>query len=49
MLIRSRPKIRDWSDLKDILCLSFGDNRNLDCLVQEMFAIKTFWSQNSKS
>lgn len=42
MLVGSRPEIRDWSDLKALLRLSFGDNRNLDCLVQEMIAMKTF-------
>lgn len=40
MLIGSRPEIRDWNSLKNLLRLSFGDNRNLDCLVQEMMALQ---------
>lgn len=40
MLIGSRPEIRNWDELKDLLRLSFGDQRNLDCLVQELIALK---------
>lgn len=40
MLVGSRPEIRDWDDLKGLLRLSFGDQRNLDCLVQELIALK---------
>lgn len=34
------PEITDWKELKDLLRLSFGKQRHLDCLVQEMTALK---------
>lgn len=30
----------DWRDLKELLGLSFSDQRNSDCLVQELIALK---------
>ncbi|KAK4885938.1 hypothetical protein RN001_002209 [Aquatica leii] len=32
----NRPEIRSWVDLKSLLRLSFGDQRNLDCLFQDL-------------
>lgn len=40
MLVGSRPEVRNWDDLKTLLRLSFGDQRNLDCLVQELIAMR---------
>ncbi|CAH1977945.1 unnamed protein product [Acanthoscelides obtectus] len=39
-LVGSRPEIRNWKDLKILLRLSFGDQRNLGCLVQELIVMK---------
>nr|CAI5820952.1 unnamed protein product [Callosobruchus analis] len=39
-LVGSRPEISNWNDLKSLLRLSFGDQRNLDCLVQELIVLK---------
>nr|CAH7723682.1 unnamed protein product [Callosobruchus chinensis] len=39
-LVGSRPEIRNWNELKILLGLSFGDQRNLDCLVQELIIMK---------
>nr|CAH7762868.1 unnamed protein product [Callosobruchus chinensis] len=39
-LVGSRPEIRNWNELKILLRLSFGDQRNLDCLVQELIIMK---------
>lgn len=46
MLVGSRPEIRDWIELKNLLRLSFGDNRNLDCLVQEMMVMTPFKNES---
>lgn len=35
-LVGSRPEVRNWNDLKALLRLTFGDQRNLDCLVQDL-------------
>lgn len=40
VLIGSRPEIRTWDGLRSLLRLSFGDQRNIDCLVQEMLMAK---------
>lgn len=40
MLIGSRPQVREWEHLKELLRLSFGDNRNIECLVQEMLVMR---------
>lgn len=40
MLIGSRPEIRQWVDLKSLLRLSFGDQRSLDCLVQDLIIMR---------
>lgn len=40
MLVGSRPEIRAWTDLKNLLRLSFGDQRNLDCLVQDIIIMR---------
>lgn len=42
MLAGSRPEIREWLSSKNLLRLSFGDNRNLDCLVQKMMAMQPY-------
>nr|CAH7724850.1 unnamed protein product [Callosobruchus chinensis] len=39
-LVGSRPEIRNWNELKILLRLGFGDQRNLDCLVQELIIMK---------
>lgn len=46
MLVGSRPEIREWNSLKDLLRLSFGDNRNLDCLVQELIIMKPYKNES---
>lgn len=45
-LVGSRPEIRDWIDLKNLLRLTFGDQRNIDCLVQEMLIMKPFKNES---
>lgn len=42
MLVGSRPEVREWVSLKALLRLSFGDNRNLDCLVQELIVLRPY-------
>lgn len=39
-LIGSRTELRTWQQIKDILTLSFGDQRNLDCLVQDLIILR---------
>lgn len=40
ILVGSRPEIRQWTELKTLLRLTFGDQRSLDCLVQEMIIMR---------
>lgn len=46
ILVGSRPEIREWDQLKDLLRLTFGDQRNLDCLVQEMIIMRPFKNES---
>lgn len=46
VLVGSRPEITDWNELKELLRLTFGDQRNLDCLVQEMIIMRPFKNEN---
>ena len=39
LLIASKTELRDWNSVKDALRLSFGDQRNLDCLEQDLITI----------
>src|ERR1700712_666060 len=40
MLIGNRNDIGDWQALQNILRLSFSDQRNLDCLVQDLILMQ---------
>lgn len=42
----SRPKIRNWNDRKNVLHLTFGDQKNLNCLVKKMLIIKPFKNES---
>ncbi|WP_253302429.1 hypothetical protein [Wolbachia endosymbiont of Psylliodes chrysocephala] len=41
-LIGSRSELTVWIDIKNLLILSFGDQRNLDCHVQDLIALHPF-------
>lgn len=38
-LIGSRSELSTWDDVKKILKLSFGDQRNIDCLIQDLISL----------
>lgn len=40
VLIGSRTELTTWQEIKNVLNLTFGDNRNLDCLVQDLLIMK---------
>lgn len=40
MLIGSRTELRTWPEIKQALQLSFGDQRNIDCLVQDLIVLR---------
>lgn len=40
MLIGSRIELKTWDEVKAALRLSFGDQRNLDCLVQDLIILR---------
>lgn len=39
-LIGSRTELTSWDQIKDSLNLSFGDQRNLDCLIQDLIVMR---------
>lgn len=39
-LIGARTEFKTWSEIKNALILSFGDQRNLDCLVQDLITLR---------
>lgn len=39
-LIGSRIELRAWDEIKTALTLSFGDQRNIDCLVQDLISLR---------
>lgn len=39
-LIGSRTELRTWNDIKNALTLSFGDQRNIDCLIQDLIVLR---------
>lgn len=39
-LIGSRTELRTWEEIKSSLNLSFGDQRNLDCLIQDLIVMR---------
>lgn len=41
-LIGTRTELRTWEEIKNALRLTFGDNRNIDCLVQDLIILKPF-------
>ena len=42
MLIGSRIELKTWNEVKRALQLSFGDQRNVDCLIQDLIVLKPF-------
>lgn len=38
-LVGSRIELRSWASIKDTLQLCFGDQRNLDCLIQDLITL----------
>ncbi|XP_072400493.1 uncharacterized protein [Diabrotica undecimpunctata] len=42
MLIGSRTELNTWQLVKDALNLSFGDQRDLDCLIQDLITLRPF-------
>lgn len=49
ILAGSRPEVRKWDDLKALLRLTFGDQRNLDCLVQDLMILQPFRNESFSS
>lgn len=39
-LIGSRIELNSWEQVRDILLISFGDQRNIECLVQDLINLK---------
>ena len=46
MLIGSRIELKTWNEVKRALQLSFGDQRNVDCLIQDLIVLKPFKSES---
>ncbi|XP_056631419.1 uncharacterized protein LOC130441660 [Diorhabda sublineata] len=42
ILIGSRTELKSWDEIKQALNLSFGDQRDIDCLVQDLINLKPF-------
>ncbi|XP_057671275.1 uncharacterized protein LOC130903024 [Diorhabda carinulata] len=42
ILIGSRTELKTWDEIKQALNLSFGDQRDIDCLVQDLINLKPF-------
>lgn len=40
ILIGSRIELKTWDEIKAVLLLSFSDQRNIDCLIQDLLALK---------
>lgn len=40
ILIGSRLELSSWTDIKNALLLSFGDQRNIDCLIQDLINLR---------
>lgn len=40
ILIGSRIEITSWNEIRDALTLCFGDQRNLDCLIQDLINLR---------
>lgn len=40
ILIGSRIELKTWEEIKSVLLLSFSDQRNIDCLIQDLLALK---------
>ena len=38
-LIGSRIELQTWTEIKEVLNLCFGDQRNIDCLVQDLISL----------
>lgn len=45
-LVGVTPEISDWNDIKKLLRSAFGDQRNLDCLVQEVIQLWKLYKMN---
>lgn len=45
-LIGARTELNSWTEIKDALILSFGDQRNLDCLVQDLIILRPLKSES---
>lgn len=46
-LIGSRIELTKWSDIRNALKLSFGDQRNIDCLLQDLIMLRPLKNENS--
>lgn len=46
MLIGSRIELVTWDQVKQALRLSFGDQRNLECLVQDLLSLRPFKNES---
>ena len=46
-LIGSRTELRTWQQIKETLNLCFGDQRNIDCLVQDLLALHPQKTENT--
>ncbi|XP_072377871.1 uncharacterized protein [Diabrotica undecimpunctata] len=47
MLIGSRKELNTWQLVKDALNLSFGDQRDLDCLIQDLITLRPFKNETA--
>lgn len=46
ILIGSRSELSSWLEIKQALQLSFGDQRNIDCLVQDLIVLRPHKSES---
>lgn len=46
MLVGARPEVRTWDNIKELLRKSFGDQRNIDCLVQDLVIMKEYKNES---
>lgn len=46
-LVGNIPEIRNWNELKKILRLTFGQEKNLDCVVKDMVNLKPSKNESS--
>lgn len=47
LLVGSRTEFKTWAHIRDALIVSFGDQRNVDCLVQDLLTLRPSKNETS--